>query len=406
MNYRPSIFETSDGGARVCWIGDVTGTGTTVETVFKDPQNSRFWYFGYNVASTSINATDDNSAYYVAWSQNTSGTNYVNEFTDSGTLSHISTVNTTGKDIQLCNGTSKSAMYVSSFSPFTAPYFFTTSNNLNTFAKANANAINSGRGGVVSKGDAQFFYKFGDLIVDNNTIDFVKAPDTVKYNNLNEINNVAVTKPFTINNNSTFEFSECSGVLDSLAAISILGDSSYVSFKAELIDNTTNNVVGTIRELKFTSSNLHPYSISSYNLSTEGLGGKTVKVRITINTDIDNIKTALTDSYADANSISKTNSKSITLQGSEVIKEYALNQNYPNPFNPTTIISYQIPKDGLVTVKIYDILGNEVKTLANGYKTIGKYSVSFDASRLASGVYFYQLRSNGFVSTKKMMLLK
>ncbi|MHB1688202.1 MAG: T9SS type A sorting domain-containing protein [Ignavibacteriaceae bacterium] len=80
--------------------------------------------------------------------------------------------------------------------------------------------------------------------------------------------------------------------------------------------------------------------------------------------------------------------------------------NYPNPFNPTTIISYQLPKDGVVTIKVFDALGREVKTLVNEYKTHGKYSVSFDASKLASGVYFYQLRAGDFVSIKKMVLLK
>ncbi len=87
-------------------------------------------------------------------------------------------------------------------------------------------------------------------------------------------------------------------------------------------------------------------------------------------------------------------------------KEYALFANYPNPFNPSTIISYQIPKDGMVTLKVFDALGREVKTLVNGFKSQGRYSVSFDASKLASGVYFYKIESGSFQSVKKMMLLK
>jgi tetratricopeptide (TPR) repeat protein len=80
--------------------------------------------------------------------------------------------------------------------------------------------------------------------------------------------------------------------------------------------------------------------------------------------------------------------------------------NYPNPFNPSTIISYQLPKDGVVTVKVFDILGREIKTLVEGYKAQGTYTISFDASKLASGIYFYQLRAGNFVSTKKMLFLK
>ena len=80
--------------------------------------------------------------------------------------------------------------------------------------------------------------------------------------------------------------------------------------------------------------------------------------------------------------------------------------NYPNPFNPSTIISYQLPANELVTIKVFDVLGREVRTLVNDYKTQGTYTVSFDASRLASGIYFYQLRAGNFISIKKMLLLK
>ncbi len=87
-------------------------------------------------------------------------------------------------------------------------------------------------------------------------------------------------------------------------------------------------------------------------------------------------------------------------------KEYELFANYPNPFNPSTIISYQLQNDGLVTLKIFDALGREVKTLVNEVKCQGRYSVSFDASQLASGVYFYQLRTGDFVSIRKMILMR
>ena len=88
------------------------------------------------------------------------------------------------------------------------------------------------------------------------------------------------------------------------------------------------------------------------------------------------------------------------------IKNYALFENYPNPFNPSTTIKYQIPQDGLVTLKIFDVLGREVKTLVNEYKTQGGYSVSFDASNLPSGMYIYQLKGSTFNINKKMLLLK
>ena len=87
-------------------------------------------------------------------------------------------------------------------------------------------------------------------------------------------------------------------------------------------------------------------------------------------------------------------------------KEYNLYQNYPNPFNPTTIIKYDIPKTGLVSLKVYDVLGSEVATLVNEEKPVGRYEASFDASSLASGVYIYRLSVNDFVNVKKMVMLK
>ena len=85
---------------------------------------------------------------------------------------------------------------------------------------------------------------------------------------------------------------------------------------------------------------------------------------------------------------------------------YNLTQNFPNPFNPTTSIRYSIPKRSNVTLKVYDILGNEVATLVNEEKNQGVYTVSFNAAGLASGIYFYTLRADGFVQTKKMLFLK
>ena len=90
----------------------------------------------------------------------------------------------------------------------------------------------------------------------------------------------------------------------------------------------------------------------------------------------------------------------------EVVKNYSLEQNYPNPFNPTTEIDFIISEAGQATLKVFDILGNEVSTLVNEQKAAGKYKLTFDASNLPSGVYFYTLQSGSFVSTKKMVLLK
>ncbi|MDZ7766259.1 MAG: T9SS type A sorting domain-containing protein [Melioribacteraceae bacterium] len=75
----------------------------------------------------------------------------------------------------------------------------------------------------------------------------------------------------------------------------------------------------------------------------------------------------------------------------EIVNKFSLSQNYPNPFNPTTSIKYQVSSSEKVILKVYDILGREIKTLVNEVKSPGSYEVQFDASQLASGVYFYRL---------------
>jgi hypothetical protein len=90
----------------------------------------------------------------------------------------------------------------------------------------------------------------------------------------------------------------------------------------------------------------------------------------------------------------------------ELPKTFALAQNYPNPFNPTTSIKYSVPKQSLVKLVVYDLIGREVATLVNGMKQPGNYEVNFDASNLASGAYFYRIEAGDFKDVKKMVLLK
>ena len=91
---------------------------------------------------------------------------------------------------------------------------------------------------------------------------------------------------------------------------------------------------------------------------------------------------------------------------SETPVKYDLSQNYPNPFNPTTKINYSIPNSGLVTLRIYDLLGREVATLVNEVLASGNYIVEFNGSNLSSGTYFYRIESGTFIDTKKMILIK
>lgn len=97
---------------------------------------------------------------------------------------------------------------------------------------------------------------------------------------------------------------------------------------------------------------------------------------------------------------------SVDNESTEIIQDFELHQNYPNPFNPSTIIKYSIPSEGFINLKIFDILGREVKTLVNQNQKPGSYEIKWNTSNHSSGIYFYRIRAGEFVETKKMILLR
>ncbi len=91
-----------------------------------------------------------------------------------------------------------------------------------------------------------------------------------------------------------------------------------------------------------------------------------------------------------------------------IVTEFKLHQNYPNPFNPSTTIEFVVPSgvEGLITLKVFDILGNQAATLVNEVKETGSYEVEFNGNSLPSGIYFYKLTAGSFTETKKCILMK
>ncbi|GJQ62872.1 MAG: hypothetical protein SCALA702_19250 [Melioribacteraceae bacterium] len=99
-------------------------------------------------------------------------------------------------------------------------------------------------------------------------------------------------------------------------------------------------------------------------------------------------------------------SESISVEVTSIPSEFNLTQNYPNPFNPTTNITFAIPENGNVKLSVYNMLGEEIAVLINGYREAGNYEVTFNASALNSGIYLYKIEAGNFVNIKKMMLVK
>ncbi len=184
-----------------------------------------------------------------------------------------------------------------------------------------------------------------------------------------------------------------------------MSDEFNVSFKCELVDASTNQVVGTFDNITYNKFNVQEYANTGYLIDCSGIQSGNYYLRLFTSSN-DNVDLSISDIQRDDIVLEKSNLLVRNFKGEGIPTVYDLAQNFPNPFNPSTAIRYQIPQDGIVTLKIYDILGSEVATLVNEEKVAGKYEVNFNASSLASGVYIYKIQSGSFINSKKMLLLK
>ena len=408
LNGNPTVIDYN-GAAKIAWIGGRKINGvyqyrTTYREISAGGVKSVFSNSGSNINSPTLGSAGSPNGFILGWSANNGANNY---FTDEG-LSLIYPLNIIGKDLQLCNGAGKSAMYATSFTNSSLPYYFTQSNDIQSLyniSKTNSAGINKGREGVVAKGSGELYFTIGDVNVNGENISFITLPDTFSVASVNDVNNYVRTIPFAITDNSRFFYSVQYGITDSAEVVNSLTVNDVVSFRVELVDEATNVALGMFDNVSFTKQQALPYENISYQVATEGIGNRTVYLRL-VTTATEGCSFSLANLLDNQNIIAKRAINQISFKSAAVIKEYALAQNYPNPFNPTTTITYQLPKSGSVTLKIFDMLGNEVKTLVNEQKEMGRYTVQFDASSLASGMYVYQLRVNDYTSTKKMMLLK
>ncbi len=155
---------------------------------------------------------------------------------------------------------------------------------------------------------------------------------------------------------------------------------------------------------------------ANYRIVTDGPNdGESSPVVYANNSDIifswhDNRRSAGWDIFAKIVGWNWNGVTDVEIIENNIPKDFSLSHNYPNPFNPKTVISYQLPVSSDVTLKIYDVLGNEIVTLVDEYKSAGEYEVEFNTSSInhqpSSGIYFYQLKAREFVQTKKMVLIK
>jgi hypothetical protein len=406
-NTNPSIVGSA-AGARIVWLGtrniwdeEMQRMSTETKVVFKDPSYPRFWNFGNNVNSPSINGNYNSqfqlTNYIYSWSENS--TNYPVKYGDP-TLSNVYSAGQYGKDVHTIDGSG--TLVLNSHSDL--PYLLELKKFI-PVKKTDALASKTGRTAVIYRDTCQFYFLAGDIMVNGNPVKFITFPDTASFESLNDMNSCLATESFYLPVNSTFTFSLQGGIIDSADVNGLFTENGWIRFKLELLDAATGLLLGEFSSREYNRDNYELSFSGSYKVNTKNIGNRSVKLRMIISGNIDALY-SVADMVSDQSILSKRDFEEISFEGAGPVTEYMLSQNYPNPFNPLTIINYQIPADGSVTLKLFDILGNEVKILVDGYKTSGRYTLEFDASSLASGIYIYRLQAGDFVSSRKMTLLK
>jgi len=156
----------------------------------------------------------------------------------------------------------------------------------------------------------------------------------------------------------------------------------------------------TLRESEYTAASWSSFTVALASAKTAM--AQNYSASLSAADALGNAKNSLTAAIAGL----VKNTTGVDERNGTLPKVFALSQNYPNPFNPTTQISYSVPQSGYLSLKVYNLLGEEIATLFEGFQPAGNYVATFDGNRLASGVYLYQLKAANFVETKKLILSK
>ncbi len=375
------------------------------------------YWGGWSDFSHGVNFTNNNSiptsvGSILAFSQsNGQYTKYVKRDA-SGNYSLIQSLSANGIQPLVSNGTNFSNIKAMVFNNGTTiPYLIHQCTNdfsgglLEKTGIITENGISYGRTGSLVKNGIEFIFNVGDISVDGSIINFIERIDTLPVNNINELNSAVGTNYFNLNSQSELVFSNYYYTINGNYADSLLDDQFNITFKCELVNALTDEVIGVFDQVTYNKLNTSLYSNPSYLVNCSGIEAGLYYLRLTTSAT-DTVKMFVGDIQRDDYTLEKSNLIRVGFMGNLVPSAYNLEQNYPNPFNPSTIIKYQIPEDGLVTLKVYDILGREVTTLVNEQKVSGRYEVNFNASHLASGVYIYKLQAGDYNNSKKMLLVK
>ncbi len=408
-NRFPSMIVLEDEAPRLVWIGEKDNSGIAIRMLKSDiiscdneirvvlrgrpcsggdPYtgywNSTFFKFGGCVQDAKINRTYETPARYkFAWNDDPDD---YKKYLTSLSFSTILYYQIYGEGIDLSDAETFNEIEAISLNTDSAPYEIECSATSLPPEKIQTVSASTGREGSIYTDNAQFWFAIADINIDGEMVTFSELDEFFTFSGLEGLNDNLESNVFAVNDNSELTFSIDYGTMDTATAAQTLADGKYVRFKAELIDATTDEILGVYDDITFNSSNYSNYKNEGYLLNTDGIGNREVKFRLVVEDNL-GANYAMAQILAEEEIIAKSNITNISYQGDLKVETYDLSQNFPSPFNPETVIKYQIPEAGHVTIKVYDMLGREVATLVNETQKEGRYEIKFTAGRFASGVY-------------------
>jgi hypothetical protein len=288
-NYNPSITVLSDNSPVVSWVGyrtlmderlEKANAGTYEERiVLRRGYSSGSWsstFYKYDDGVNTPNIASAGNTYAFGWSDKSANVNKIVR-SDLLTVQHSTSIQ--GKDVQLLGADQLNSMKFSTLNTNQSPYQIINMSIPDPYemSKLSSLAIANGREGIVTKGEAGFYYLIGDVVLDQTTINFTELTDETTIGNETELNSYLITEEFTINNNSDLTFSVRFGTVDSVTTANTLNDNDYVRFRVELVDAARNELLGTFSSVEYTKTNLYQYNNIGYSVNTEGIGNKKVK---------------------------------------------------------------------------------------------------------------------------------
>jgi len=399
-NFNPSIAITLNR-PRVVWLTENPYTYILEGNLRTGNLNTwgtltRFSYgSGYSVESINVNARNVDYGFVVGYGGDGQAVRYYKP-----SANYVAQPTRYDNYVQLSNGVNYTDMAIQTFNTASAPYYFNSTTVDATLSKTSGeNEAIKGREIVFNNGQSNLIFEVNNIKVDENAIDFVEIEDTTVTKSNEEAISLFETESFFLTDKSNFSF-DVNYILMEKENLE-----EQFGFEYQLVDINTNMAIGVLEKIETSKLDSEEENSVSYTINTEGIGNKQVKLKLVVAKDVaDNV--AIISTFSTKSDLAKASNKVISFDETLSITDYALEQNYPNPFNPSTVIKYQIPNDGLVSLKIYDITGQEVKTLVNQEQSKGRYEINFDASNLSTGVYFYRLTSGSYTKSMKMMLLK